>query len=83
MGTYRDWDQFYRDYPLEELGWELGKPRPILVEYMQAGLLPKGSALDICCGAGTNTVYLAQNGIQVTGIDISRTAMKSPNKKQT
>ncbi len=75
MGTYRDWDQLYRDYPLDELGWELGKPRPILVEYMQAGILPKGSVLDICCGAGTNTVYLAQNGNTVTGIDISRTAM--------
>jgi SAM-dependent methyltransferase len=75
MGTYREWDQFYRDYPLDELGWELGNPRPVLVEYMQLGLLPKGHVLDICCGAGTNTVYLAQSGNEVTGIDISKTAM--------
>lgn len=81
MSGYREWDNFYRDYPLEELGWELGKPRPILVEYMQAGLSPKGCALDICCGAGTNTVYLAQNGFEVTGIDISRTAIEFAKRK--
>ena len=79
--TYGEWDEFYRNYPLEELGWELGKPRPILVEYLQAGLLPKGSALDICCGVGTNTVYLAQNGFAVTGIDISRTAIEIAKQK--
>jgi ubiquinone/menaquinone biosynthesis C-methylase UbiE len=76
MSDYREWDQFYRDYPLEELGWELGKPRPILVEYMKKGLLPGGKALDLCCGAGTNTIYLAQNGYDVAGIDISTTALR-------
>ena len=81
MSDYREWDQFYRDNPLDELGWELGKPRPILVEYLQAGLLPKGRALDVCCGAGTNTIYLAQNGYEVTGIDISRTAIEIAKKK--
>jgi len=57
------------------LGWELGKPRPILVEYVEKGLIPKGKALDICCGAGTNTIYLAEKGFEVTGIDISPTAL--------
>jgi SAM-dependent methyltransferase len=70
-----EWDQIYRNYPLNELGWELGKPRPILVEYVEKKLIRKGKALDICCGAGTNTVYLAQNGFNVTGIDISPTAI--------
>jgi 2-polyprenyl-3-methyl-5-hydroxy-6-metoxy-1,4-benzoquinol methylase len=81
MSDYREWDTFYRDYPLEELGWELGKPRPILKEYLKAGLLPKGKALDVCCGAGTNTVYLAQKGFEVTGIDISRTAIEFAKRK--
>ena len=82
MSDYTEWDEYYRQYPLEELGWELGKPRPILVEYMEKGLImPRGKALDICCGAGTNTVYLAQNGFDVTGIDISRTAIEIAKKK--
>jgi 2-polyprenyl-3-methyl-5-hydroxy-6-metoxy-1,4-benzoquinol methylase len=76
-----EWDQIYRKFPLEELGWELGKPRPILVEFVEKGLIKKGKALDICCGAGTNTVYLAKQGFEVTGIDISQTAIKYAKKK--
>lgn len=82
MGSlYSEWDQYYRVYPLEELGWELGKPRPILVEYLNAGLIPKGRVLDTCCGAGTNPVYLAQNGFEVLGIDISLTAIGLAKQK--
>ena len=82
MGSdYGEWDEVYRNYPLDELGWELGKPRTLLVEYMEKGLLPKGKALDLCCGAGTNTLYLAQNGFDVTGIDISKTAIGIAKKK--
>lgn len=72
---YSEWDEVYREAPLEELGWELGKPRPILVEYLAAGLIPRGRALDTCCGAGTNPVCLAENGFEVAGIDISLTAI--------
>jgi ubiquinone/menaquinone biosynthesis C-methylase UbiE len=81
MTDYSRWDELYRRYPLEELGWELGKPRPILAEYMEKRLIPKGKALDLCCGAGTNTVYLAQSGLEVTGIDISRTAIDIAKQK--
>jgi ubiquinone/menaquinone biosynthesis C-methylase UbiE len=82
MSNYSEWDRYYRDYPLEELGWELGKPRPILVEYLQKRSVPKGGkALDLCCGAGTNTVYLAQNGYGTTGIDISSTALEFAKKR--
>src|SRR3989304_3893887 len=78
---YNEWDQIYRKYPLEELGWELGKPRPLLVEFVEKGLIKKGKALDICCGAGTNTVYLAEKGFKVTGIDISSKAIEYARKK--
>jgi hypothetical protein len=35
--NYAEWDEYYRKYHLEELGWELGKPRPILVEFLEKG----------------------------------------------
>jgi len=82
MGSaYDGWDEIYRKYPLKELGWELGKPRPILVEFVEKGLVKKGKALDICCGAGTNTVYIAEKGFQMTGIDIAPTAIKYAKEK--
>jgi 2-polyprenyl-3-methyl-5-hydroxy-6-metoxy-1,4-benzoquinol methylase len=43
--------------------------------------LPNGKALDICYGLGTTTVYLAKNGFNVTGIDVSRTAIEAAKKK--
>ena len=78
---YAEWDEYYRKYPLGELGWELGKPRPMLVEFVEKGLIKAGKALDLCCGAGTNTVYLAQKGFDVTGIDISPAAIEIAKKK--
>jgi len=79
--NYSEWDEYYRKYPVAELGWELGKPRPILVEHVENGLIPKGKALDTCCGIGTNPVYLARNGFDVTGIDISLIAIGMAKKK--
>jgi len=76
VSDYDEWDQIYREYPLDSLGWELGKPRSILVEYVEQGLVTKGKALDLCCGAGTNTVYLAEKGFEVTGIDVSQRALE-------
>jgi 2-polyprenyl-3-methyl-5-hydroxy-6-metoxy-1,4-benzoquinol methylase len=81
MSDYLEWDQYYRKYPLEELGWELGKPRPMLVEYFEEGRIPKGKVLDTCCGVGINPIYLAKNGFDVTGIDISLTAIGLAKKK--
>ena len=82
MGSnYDEWERIYRKYPLGSLGWELGKPRPILVEFVEKGLIKKGKTLDLCCGAGTNTIYLAEKGFEVTAIDISQRAIEYAKKK--
>jgi ubiquinone/menaquinone biosynthesis C-methylase UbiE len=73
---YAKWDKIYRQYPLSELGWELGKPRPILVEFIEAQLVKPGKALDLCCGVGTNTIFLAEQNFEITGMDISKTAIR-------
>jgi len=82
MGSgYEEWDRIYRRYPLEVLPWELGRPRKVLVELVEKGLIKKGRVLDICCGAGTNAIYLAKKGFQVTGIDISPKAIEIAKEK--
>ncbi len=53
-------------------------PSALLAE--QAGLLGNsGQALDIACGAGRNSLYLARLGFAVTAIDISDTALAQLN----
>jgi len=82
MSEYEKWDQIYRKYPPESLPWELGKPRPVLVDLIKSGkVIPKGEALDICCGLGTNTIYLATAGFETIGTDISKTAVEYARRR--
>ena len=69
------WDQVYREMPPEDIPWDEGQPSDILVDLVRQGKVKKGAALDICCGTGNNTLFLAQEGFQVAGIDISPTAI--------
>ncbi len=39
------------------------------------------AALDLGCGTGTHSVYLAQHGLNVTGIDVSPAAIKRAREK--
>lgn len=82
MSQYDKWEEIYKKYRSESLPWELGEPRPVLVELIKSQkVTPKGKALDICCGLGTNTIYLAQAGFETTGLDISKTAVARAKAK--
>lgn len=70
-----EWERIYRSVPLQELPWHSGKPASALVQLLRKKGVRAGKALDVCCGAGTNSAYLARKGFQVTGIDISRRAV--------
>lgn len=68
-----DWDALYRE---GTPAWDAGVPRAELVRILEAGLIPKGSVLDIGCGTGTDAVYLARRGFDVTAVDASRIALE-------
>lgn len=61
----RDWD---RRYEGDELLWS-AEPNRFVAEEV-AGMAP-GRALDVACGEGRNTVWLAQQGWRATGVDFS------------
>jgi ubiquinone/menaquinone biosynthesis C-methylase UbiE len=82
MADYTRWEHVYRENAPEELPWELGRPRDFLVDAIEKGkVAPKGNALDICSGLGTNTIYLAKSGFRTSGLEISRTAVRKAMKK--
>ena len=64
-----EWDERYRG---AELVWG-AKPNR-WVEQEVTGLVA-GRALDLACGEGRNSVWLAQRGWQVTGVDFSAEAI--------
>jgi SAM-dependent methyltransferase len=67
-------------YRLGRMPWELG-PRPELVDLVHSGRLTPGRAVDLGCGTGANSVFLAERGFEVTGIDFSRVALAKAQQK--
>lgn len=67
------WDEKYR-------GAEAATSTPSLPERFEphaARFVAASSALEIACGAGTTAVWLASNGVAVTGYDISPVAISA------
>ena len=64
------WENRYRE---SERIWS-GRANAVLVTEA-AGLRP-GRALDLGCGEGGDTIWLAEHGWSVTGLDISSTALE-------
>jgi ubiquinone/menaquinone biosynthesis C-methylase UbiE len=56
--------------------WHYSNPSQELATLLAAGIVRKGSALDLGCGAGVETVFLAENGFRASGIDVSDKAIE-------
>src|SRR2546422_9877813 len=69
-------------YRLGFTPWDSGIPPPELIEVIEgARRLPAGPALDLGCGTGTTSVYMASNGWQVTGVDFVPRAVRAARAK--
>lgn len=58
--------------------WEIGKPQPVFVNAADRML---GSVLDAGCGTGETSLFLAQRGHQVTGIDFLKAPIERARVK--
>ncbi len=77
----KGWDRIYHHYRPNSLPWELGTPRKVLVELVESGRIKPCKVLDLCCGAGTNPIFLAKTGFNVTALDVSDRAVEYARKK--
>lgn len=69
-------DKIYRNMPPEEIPWNIETPPDALVELVESGKVKPCKTIDFGCGAGNYAIYLASIGFDVTGIDISPSAIK-------
>ena len=72
----RDWDKVYSEYSLTQIPWHSDKPDQEFVKLIESERIRPCCVLDVGCGAGTDAIYLASKGSNVTAIDISCEAIK-------
>ena len=68
--SQQTWDARYAE---SDRIWS-GRPNPRLVEHVTG--VPAGTALDVGAGEGADAVWLAQQGWQVTALDVSEVALE-------
>jgi SAM-dependent methyltransferase len=73
------WDRAYRDG--RQAPWDTGKPAGDLVRAVEEGSIKPCRTVVFGCGSGTNAIYLAQNGFDVTAIDVAPTALSIARTK--
>lgn len=61
-------------YRFFRMPWEQG-PRNELVHLVESGQILPCRTIDLGCGTGSNTIYLAQHGFDVTGVDFASAAI--------
>lgn len=66
------WDARYRS---GDIPWDTGIVPPEVEALVTSGLIPPGWALDLGCGSGLSSRYLAQHGFCVVGVDLAQVAL--------
>ncbi len=72
------WDQLYQG---GFKPWDTGQPDSHLISVVREKRIHRGRALEVGCGTGTNAIWLAQQGLDVTAIDVSPTALAQARAK--
>jgi SAM-dependent methyltransferase len=74
VALLEEWDAPYtgRHPPL----WDAGRPSGELIKATESGTVRPGRVVELGCGSGTDSVYLAGLGFDVTAIDIAPTALR-------
>jgi cyclopropane fatty-acyl-phospholipid synthase-like methyltransferase len=71
-----DFDEFYQG----GAPWDIGRPQHEFVQLEAAGEI-MGSVLDVGCGTGENALFLAAQGHEVWGVDITAGAISTAKAK--
>jgi SAM-dependent methyltransferase len=78
MADVGHWEEKYRS---GQTPWDTGRPSSELVRVVAEENLTPCRAVDLGCGTGANAVWLASQGYEVTGIDLSPLAVERARER--
>jgi methyl halide transferase len=73
------WDADYRGP--KPPAWDIGRPSDELQKVVNGATVGKCRAVDLCCGSGTDAIFLASHGFEVTAVDVAPTALAQARQK--
>jgi len=73
------WDSDYRGKA--PALWDIGRPADELQKVVEGRNVARCRVVDMCCGSGTDAIYLASRGFDVTAIDVAPTALGTALEK--
>lgn len=79
MRLLENWDSRYRGDA--KAPWDKGAPSSHLKTAVESGEVKPGRAVVLGCGTGTNALYLARKGFDVSAIDVAPTALNLAEEK--
>jgi len=78
--THEQMEQIYSKIHPTNIPWNIAAPPELLVKAVETGKIKSCQAVDLGCGMGNYSVWLAQQGFEVTGFDFSEHAIKQANE---
>jgi methyl halide transferase len=78
MTEHRDWNESYRG---GDLPWDTGRPSSELQRVFNENKIQPCRTLELGCGTGSNSVWLGQQGFEVTGVDVAPLAVERAEKR--
>ncbi|MEK6918570.1 MAG: class I SAM-dependent methyltransferase [Nanoarchaeota archaeon] len=76
-------EEFDDAYSKTNAPWTSTSPPGLLKGLIAGGIIKPCKALDVGCGEGYNSIFLAKHGFDVTGIDFSRKAINYSKENST
>lgn len=75
-------NRFQTAYVEGSAPWDIGTPQSVFINLFREGAI-RGRVVDVGCGTGENALYLAGQGLDVTGVDLAPAAIERAQGKAT